>query len=113
MNILNFVIIYLSFYIANEEEPHWRTKELKRMLYRAPEFLRDSSPPAGGSQKGDVYSFGIVLFEIIGRQGPWGNTNLSHLGEYIIITMHPQIYESYERNVCIFFKYKPLRYNIK
>ncbi|KAK8766858.1 guanylate cyclase 32E-like [Amblyomma americanum] len=42
------------------------------LLWRAPELLRSASPPARGTQKGDVYSFGIVLYEIIGRQGPWG-----------------------------------------
>ena len=31
----------------------------------------------GGSQKGDVYSFALVLYEIMGRKGPWGNQNLS------------------------------------
>nr|XP_050030214.1 guanylate cyclase 32E-like [Dermacentor andersoni] len=43
------------------------------LLWRAPELLRSPSPPARGTQKGDVYSFGIVLYEIIGRQGPWGH----------------------------------------
>ncbi|KAH9365008.1 hypothetical protein HPB48_010444 [Haemaphysalis longicornis] len=42
------------------------------LLWRAPELLRMASPPARGTQKGDVYSFGIVLYEIIGRHGPWG-----------------------------------------
>ncbi|KAL3273772.1 hypothetical protein HHI36_015199 [Cryptolaemus montrouzieri] len=54
-------------------------KELKKALYRAPELLRNPLPPARGTQKGDVYSFGIVLFEILGCSGPWGNTELSHL----------------------------------
>ncbi|CAG9827537.1 unnamed protein product [Diabrotica balteata] len=35
-----------------------------------------SAPPARGSQKGDVYSFAILLYEIIGREGPWGKINL-------------------------------------
>lgn len=57
--------------------------ELRRCLWRAPELLR---LPHGvlhgrGTQKGDVYSFGILLYEIIGRAGPWGNTTLSDQGD--------------------------------
>lgn len=52
--------------------------ESKRGLWRSPELLRLNDPPARGTQKGDVYSFGIVLFEIIGRNGPWGVTSLSN-----------------------------------
>jgi guanylate cyclase, other len=52
-------------------------KELYNSLYRSPELLRDSNSPLRGSQKGDVYSFGIVLYETINRQGPWGDTKLS------------------------------------
>ncbi|OQR74543.1 guanylate cyclase 32E-like [Tropilaelaps mercedesae] len=44
----------------------------RALLWRAPELLREQSPPARGTQKGDVYSFAIVLYEIIGRGGPWG-----------------------------------------
>ncbi|XP_063362021.1 guanylate cyclase 32E-like [Cydia amplana] len=50
----------------------------RRMLWRAPELLRDPNPPSRGSQKGDVYSFGIILYEILGRNGPWGDTNLTN-----------------------------------
>ncbi|XP_041977995.1 guanylate cyclase 32E-like [Aricia agestis] len=49
-----------------------------RMLWRAPELLRELNPPSRGSQKGDVYSFGIILYEILGRNGPWGDTNLTN-----------------------------------
>lgn len=56
--------------------------EIRRKLWRSPELLRQQNPPARGTQKGDVYSFGIVLYEIVGRNGPWGETNLAYEGEW-------------------------------
>lgn len=35
----------------------------------APELLRMEAPPPRGSQKGDVYSFGIILQEVALRRG--------------------------------------------
>ncbi|XP_054711371.1 guanylate cyclase 32E-like [Uloborus diversus] len=51
-------------------------KVCEKLLWKSPELLRDPHSPIGGSQKGDVYSFGIILFEIIGRSGPYGNTRM-------------------------------------
>lgn len=40
------------------------------MLWRAPELLR-AGLSAENTKEGDVYSFGIILHEIISRQGPY------------------------------------------
>ena len=67
-------------------------KRLRSLLWRAPELLRLPSPPSHGTQKGDVYSFAIILFEIIGRRGPWGDeTDLSIEG-IIDRVAHPHSY---------------------
>lgn len=48
---------------------------MRRSLSRAPELLRLQNPPSNGTQKGDVYSFAILLYEIYGRRGPFGILN--------------------------------------
>lgn len=40
------------------------------LLWRAPEHLRETMP-WNGTKAGDVYSFAIILQEIITRSGPY------------------------------------------
>lgn len=47
------------------------------LLYTAPELISDLGKQSYGTQKGDSYSFAIVLYEIYGRQGPFGDVDLS------------------------------------
>ncbi|XP_054290482.1 guanylate cyclase 32E [Macrosteles quadrilineatus] len=59
-----------TFYTPQDE-----TVQCKWLLYRAPELLRiNTASPGPGSQKGDVYSFGIILYELHSRKGPFGDT---------------------------------------
>ncbi|GAB0097290.1 Guanylate cyclase [Sergentomyia squamirostris] len=62
---------------SGQEETNRESLEVARNLCRAPELLRHPNPPSRGTQKGDVYSFGILLYEIIGRNGPWGEIHLT------------------------------------
>ena len=48
---------------------------VSKLLWKAPELLRD--PTMKGTQKGDVYSFALILYEINGRSGPFGCSGLS------------------------------------
>ncbi|CAG9865362.1 unnamed protein product [Phyllotreta striolata] len=44
------------------------------MLWKAPEILRHPAAYKRGTQKADVYSFAIILYEVLGRRGPFGVT---------------------------------------
>ncbi|XP_015043803.2 speract receptor isoform X2 [Drosophila pseudoobscura] len=56
---------------------HMSAKCLK-LLYRAPELLRlGPSSLVMGTQRGDSYSFGILLYEMHVRRGPFGETGLT------------------------------------
>eukprot|EP00795_Rhopilema_esculentum_P009039 gene9039-16682_t len=51
---------------------------LTKYLWRAPELLRMANPPPCGTEKGDVYSFAIILQECHTRQGPWSGSGISN-----------------------------------
>ncbi|XP_077864432.1 atrial natriuretic peptide receptor 1-like [Saccoglossus kowalevskii] len=42
-----------------------------RLLWTAPEHLRFATPGYYGSPEGDVYAFGVILSEIVTREGPF------------------------------------------
>ncbi|VEN37483.1 unnamed protein product [Callosobruchus maculatus] len=46
----------------------------RSLFWKAPEILRNPLLHIRGTQKGDVYSFAIILYEILGRKGPFGPT---------------------------------------
>ena len=56
------------------------TDVLSDLLWKAPELLRVNNAPRRGTQEGDVYSFAIIMYEIHGRKGPYGDTELSPKG---------------------------------
>lgn len=51
-------------------DPEAEEAQMRPLLWVAPEHLREPLP-VGGTQKGDVYSFAIILQEIIHRSEPY------------------------------------------
>ncbi|XP_066155671.1 receptor-type guanylate cyclase Gyc76C-like isoform X2 [Euwallacea fornicatus] len=73
LQVTDFGLIDLRQLAALESEEEHQT--YRNMLWKAPELLRDGELCARGTQKGDVYAFGLILYEILGRRGPFGPVN--------------------------------------
>jgi len=69
----------------------------KGLFWTAPEILRNPLPPRNGTQKADVYSVGVLLYNIIYRLPPF-HTDSDHVAlprgitdtrMYIYVTTRP------------------------
>ncbi|XP_077996444.1 atrial natriuretic peptide receptor 1-like [Glandiceps talaboti] len=54
--------------VTNETDEQ---EKFMRKLWTAPEILRLNFPPKSGTQKGDVFSYAIIMFEIVERSAPY------------------------------------------
>ena len=77
----------LHFFKQGETTDHGEYQVNKKLLWTAPEILRlpETERPPHGSQKGDVYSFGIILQEIVYRAMPFFMDLLSPKGRNLDI----------------------------
>jgi serine/threonine protein kinase len=50
-------------------------------MWQAPEVMDD--PTKNGSKAGDVYSFGIVMYELLMMSRPWPNTPLALISHHV------------------------------
>ncbi|KAJ8335807.1 hypothetical protein SKAU_G00391490 [Synaphobranchus kaupii] len=68
LKVTDFALGHLRMQVRGEtrnDRGDWQS-----LLWRAPELLRHGGSPKG-TQKGDVYSFGIIVQEIVYRRGPF------------------------------------------
>ncbi len=83
-------MLSFSLFIAGEDRDEESLQSQQRLLWQAPELLRlrehhrrhcnneadldrtSRREELFGTQKADVYAFGIILHEIVARKGPWG-----------------------------------------
>ncbi|KAM4663333.1 atrial natriuretic peptide receptor 1 [Discoglossus pictus] len=61
-----------------------------KKLWTAPELLRMEDPPPQGTQKGDVYSFGVILQEIALRNGVFYTDSVEYSPKEIIEQVRSQ-----------------------
>ncbi|XP_050448836.1 atrial natriuretic peptide receptor 1-like isoform X4 [Cataglyphis hispanica] len=71
LKIADFGLHELRRTNADEEMDRNSYAYWRRQLWTAPELLRMERRPPEGTQKGDVYSFAIIVHEIVMRQGPF------------------------------------------
>ncbi|KAK2160637.1 hypothetical protein NP493_1635g00024 [Ridgeia piscesae] len=61
----------LPSFLAGMDGSEDQNTVYKKKVWTAPEILRENFPPPRGTQKGDVYSFAIICYEIMSREEPY------------------------------------------
>lgn len=74
-----------------ENESIGEHQHYRNLFWKAPELLR--SPNVYGSKAADVYAFSIILYEIIGRKGPFGLTGAEPKEIIDLVRHEPDISE--------------------
>lgn len=72
--------LYRSKCSTTTTQRHSQAILIAGKFWKAPEILRHPMSYIRGTQKGDVYAFAIILYEIIGRRGPFGTTDFEPRG---------------------------------
>lgn len=57
-------------------------------MWQAPEVI---SNPSHSSKAGDVYSFGIIMWELLMMQRPWSGTHLSMIQHLVQSGTRPEV----------------------
>jgi len=55
-------------------------------LWTAPEILRENNPSRRGTQRGDVYSYAIICYEIMMRTEPYNFDKITPRGKVKVCT---------------------------
>ncbi|KAK3607262.1 hypothetical protein CHS0354_002239 [Potamilus streckersoni] len=72
----------LGFLTEKIDPPDLEENErFKALLWTAPELQRVENRPPHGTQSGDVYSFGIILHEIVYRKGVFPREHMTARGK--------------------------------
>lgn len=72
----------------NKNHTHLRLLASTELLWTAPELLRDPVACPKGTKKGDVYSFSIIMQEIVMRSGPYANSSPDPQGYLTLIVQY-------------------------
>ncbi|XP_077993685.1 atrial natriuretic peptide receptor 1-like isoform X3 [Glandiceps talaboti] len=79
------------------DEEYGTHQYYQRLLWTAPEILRMNHSPLGGTPKGDVYSFGVIIQEIVHRCGPFYVSHMDLSPEEIVQKVRAASHKPYFR----------------
>ncbi|XP_019756594.2 receptor-type guanylate cyclase Gyc76C isoform X1 [Dendroctonus ponderosae] len=87
LQVTDFGLGELRQLAAMESEEEHQT--YRNLLWKAPELLRFPEKFIKGTPQGDVYAFGLILYEILGRRAPFGDVD-DELKDIVLSIKNPK-----------------------